>query len=52
MTKLKRVVDEREHEAGVAAVKANLSEFEFEQAWAEGLAMNMDEAFRLAVRQK
>jgi len=52
VTKLKRVVDLQEHESGVALARENLSEWDFEQAWAEGLAMSMDEAFRFAVKQK
>lgn len=52
ITKLKRAIDDREYAEGVQATKANLSEAEFEQAWAEGLAMSVEEAFRLAVRHR
>jgi len=52
VTKLKREVDERAFAADLEAVKANLSESAFEQAWAQGLAMNLEEAFRLAVSHR
>lgn len=50
VAKLKREVDDREFASGLATVKANLPEADFALAWAEGLAMNLEEAFRLATR--
>ncbi|OJU61854.1 MAG: hypothetical protein BGO01_13140 [Armatimonadetes bacterium 55-13] len=50
VTRLNRVMDDREFSATVDRVKSQLSETAFEQAWAEGLGMNMDEAFWFAAR--
>ena len=46
---LRREPDDREFEAWVETVKGSLREHVFEQAWAEGLAMNLDDAYRLAM---
>ncbi|AIE85562.1 transcriptional activator [Fimbriimonas ginsengisoli Gsoil 348] len=51
VTKQQRFPDDRQYAEGLAAAKAGLSERVFEQAWAEGLAMNMEEAFRFALQQ-
>jgi hypothetical protein len=36
----------------LSEIRAALSESEFEKAWAEGLAMNIEEAFRLAASHR
>lgn len=46
---LRREPDNWEFEAWVETVKGNLTEHAFEQAWAEGLAMSLDDAYRLAM---
>ncbi len=45
-------VDARERELALGEVRAKLSAEEFERAWAKGLAMDMDEAFALALKYK
>ena len=49
--KAKREPDVREFVQHVARVKAELADNVFEQAWAEGLALGVEQAFQLAVRQ-
>jgi hypothetical protein len=52
VTKLRRVVDDREYAEAVEKVKKNLPEATFEQAWAKGLGMSLDEAFALATAHR
>jgi len=47
-----RVPDERDHVAAIAKIKANVSPGQFERAWARGLAMGAEEAFRIALQYK
>lgn len=46
--KLRRELDDREYAANLETTKANLSESEFEEAWARGIAMGVEEAYRMA----
>lgn len=44
-----RLPDQRDHLAALEKIRAHLSESAFERAWARGLAMGTEEAFRLAL---
>lgn len=48
ISKMNREVDDREYADALQKVRDNLSESGFEQAWATGLAMSVDEAFKMA----
>lgn len=50
--KAARLPDERDQEAATKKIRAHLSEAAFERAWARGLTMDAEEAFRLALRFK
>ena len=50
-TKLRREVDNREFQEAVEAAKANLSESAYERAWAAGLTMSLEDAYRMALSQ-
>jgi hypothetical protein len=43
-------LNEREYKKVRNAVRGAMSEVDFERAWAEGLGMSLDEAYRLAAR--
>lgn len=49
---MEKVVDARERELAMGEIKFQITTEEFERAWAKGLAMDIDEAFRLALRYK
>jgi predicted ATPase/DNA-binding SARP family transcriptional activator len=49
--KAKREPDIEEHRSTVELVRTSLSANQFEQAWAEGLALTLEQAFQLALRQ-
>lgn len=49
---MEKVVDARERELAMGEIKFQITNEEFERAWAKGLAMDIDEAFRLALRYK
>jgi predicted ATPase/DNA-binding SARP family transcriptional activator len=45
-----RLPDLQDHDRAVASIRKHLSESAFERAWARGLAMSTEEAFRLALK--
>lgn len=47
-----KTVDVREKALGLNEIQSALTNEDFERAWAKGLAMDLDEAFRLAIRYK
>ncbi|AIE86361.1 AfsR/SARP family transcriptional regulator [Fimbriimonas ginsengisoli] len=47
-----RLPDEWDHAAAIGKIRLHLGAAEFERAWARGLAMDTEEAFRLALRFK
>lgn len=51
-TRVVKRINEREYLKIQADLGAALDELEFERAWAEGLGMGLDEAFRLAARYR
>lgn len=50
--KTARLPDDRDHEAAVVKIREKCSSACFERAWAKGLGMDTDEAFRVALRFK
>jgi len=49
--KAKREPDIQEHRSIAEKIRANLPADQFEQAWAEGLALTLEQAFQTALRQ-
>lgn len=47
-----RVPDQRDHDAAIEKLKAEFPATNFERAWARGLTMGAEEAFRLALKFK
>jgi len=47
-----RLPDLRDQEAATQSIERNLSPAEFQRAWARGLAMDIDAAFRLALQSR
>ncbi|CAN5701530.1 BTAD domain-containing putative transcriptional regulator [soil metagenome] len=46
--KSSRIIDERDREAALTKIRSHLPTVAFERSWARGLAMDLDEAFRVA----
>lgn len=46
---MQKASERREAEAALAKIRSNLSHQEFEDSWAKGLAMNLEEAFDFAL---
>lgn len=44
-----RLPDQQDHDRAVASIREHLPNSEFERAWARGLAMSAEDAFRLAL---
>jgi hypothetical protein len=46
---MQKAAERREVDSALSAIKASLTPTQFEDAWAKGLTMNMDEAFECAI---